>query len=1431
MGKKIRKLAAVLLAVVMAVSCMTGFAPQKVSAGEGQAADEASKTYVFEASSLTAFAAGAKADGDTEKAGTEQFFTLIYSAKSKVDSSSKIFDDSYKSSQRVNFGGKMTTAKNSVMFTTKGTAKVKVWWVEGGDDNRQIGILNAGGTQVAVTSDTVAKNATCISTLNLSEAGTYYLGGDINNNYIFKIEVTDTTGEEPAKPPRASWRGVAVPKIESAVQNGANIELVVNMPVNYNGADQVTVKMTNLAGTVFATKNSSKEGSVHNFVFTPEASGKYVFSPVASRENEPNKSGAAYVFDSFVLPLTAPVPVIEENVGNGSVAISWTATPEAEWYIVTVDGIEIDGTTAISADVDSSACTALISGLTAGTTYSIGLKAARINGDRSGIGETVEFTATADAARTWNFAAYGTSTNTKNNGYLENPDGSVTVYSEGGKGKIVPNSTDGIAFYYTTVDPVNENFVLTGKIHVDSWTFSNGQEGFGIMAADSVGVHGSTATVWTNSIMGMASKVEYMHDGAKISMKLGLGSLARLGVTADDVASFASTGVFNLSNGTTAAVPENFTTETLPLETSCAILGAGTYNIIGNATADVPGDRGEADITDLTFEIERNNTGYFVRYMDADGVLVGETKIYDIERTQLAAVDSDKVYIGFFAARNARITVGDIALATSDPATDEPAEQRQTDTKPLNVSFASADTANSRDYELVFLSNADGQVTITDDKGTVVAENAAVSAGVKARFVTAITTGTTVFTAQFTPAEGFMFDEYTALDSYETVNVYQTVTYKAFVRDVIYVAPDGSASGTGAKSSPLDIGTAVRSVAPGQTIVLLGGRYVLNDRITVARGIDGTAQAMINFIADPEAEERPVLDFNGIGGGITFGGSYWNISGFDVTGSANGQKGIQISGSNNVISDVRTYRNGNTGLQISRYSSSDSRDEWPANNLVLNCTSFLNADSGYEDADGFAAKLTVGEGNVFDGCIAAFNADDGWDCYAKVETGEIGRVTIKNCVAFMNGYDLDGGMNEITAGNGNGFKLGGESLSGYHTLIGSIAFANRAKGIDSNSCPDIQVYGSTSFDNGSYNVAFYTNNAVNTDFLADGIISYNKTSTVGEQIKLKGTQDESKVRAANNYYVGENTFVNDDWFVSLDTASVISAFKNYIITGSWTDADGFGIFRNEDGTIDMNGYLELTDAADPSSGARVSGTVNPVIKVAEEPEEEPKIEETVPVLPPLPIIKRVLPEEITLEEDETALGDVDETEPVEPVDIFTAQLTTFKDKHVVTWSEVEGAATYVIYSAKVMHRLKETARISAGKECIYEAVSTGRYMRKYRIVALAADGTVLDESILVYSASAENETYTGAEAVTVDETSIELKKGEKEKLGAGLVLIDKDKRSINGAKLKKLRFYTDNPTVALVSDNGTVIAVGKGKCNIYAVAANGLCAVVVAEVK
>ncbi len=150
--------------------------------------------YVLDSTvDLTTFIAGEKNDGDTEKVGTKDYFTIMYSESSKIDLSTKTFEDEYQGSQRINFGDIAAIDKNAIKFTTSKEAAVKVWWVEGGNNNRQITLLNEAGESVAVTSEILTKNATCISTLNVPEAGTYYLGSTIGNNYIFRVEVIEGT--------------------------------------------------------------------------------------------------------------------------------------------------------------------------------------------------------------------------------------------------------------------------------------------------------------------------------------------------------------------------------------------------------------------------------------------------------------------------------------------------------------------------------------------------------------------------------------------------------------------------------------------------------------------------------------------------------------------------------------------------------------------------------------------------------------------------------------------------------------------------------------------------------------------------------------------------------------------------------------------------------------------------------------------------------------------------------------------------------------------------------------------------------------------------------------------------------------------------------------------------------------------------------------
>ena len=1148
--------------------------------------------YVLDAAELATFSADTKKDGAEETAGTDKYFTIHYSAGTKVEAKEKEFTDGYKSVNRINFAGAVKKTQNSISFTTTGKAKVKVYW-GAADANREMAIINDSGKTIAVTEVKPAKDQLCCWEVTLEDAGTYYLGGSEKKNYIFRVEVTEGEQEEIS---RADWSTVAAPEIAEVKQSGGKIDITVKAVVGNDGADKIVITLQNEENTEVGNVTSSAKKDKHTVSITPDKSGTYTASVVATREGETDKAGNnKEVY--FSLPLATPVISSATSKGNGAVEVVWSAVKEATGYAVTATA---EGENEVSKMVTADETTALLEGLTVGKTYTINVVAVR--GEDETKPGTATVTVTAEAQRVWSKSTYGSSTDSKNNGVIGNAnDGKVTVYSEGGKGKIVPGSTDGLTFYYTAIDPETENFTLTADIHVDSWTLSNGQEGFGMMAADAVGSNGDGTAFWNNAYQAIATKVEYYWDGEdvttdssanKISMKLGLGAISRLGVTADDVAA--------IKNGT-ITMPAGYVSETTTLETGAATKGPGTYNLVGNWNKKAePTGNMENPLTDFRLQIQRNNTGYYLRYLDKDNKVIKEVRYYDLERTSLTQIDKDNIYVGFFASRNARITVSNIDLKTISPADDEKAEEREIEyVYPINT-IESPALSNSADYNLVYYGNADGTLVVKDQNGKEVL-NKEFKALTKETVALKLNSGKNTFTINFIPDKEYKPGEFKLMTSYDPVTINHTVEYKTVENNNIYVSPNGKSNAAGTKDAPMDIYTAVKIATPGQKILIKEGTYNLSGTVKVERGINGTADAMIYMIADPEAGSRPVLDFGGKCAGMILAGDYWYFQGFDVTRSADAQKGIQVSGNHNILDQIKAYKNGNTGIQISRYLGTDQFNQWPAHNTILNCSSYLNADKGYEDADGFAAKLTVGQGNVFDGCIAAYNADDGWDLFAKVQSGSIGVVTIQNCVAFKNGYILDENGREINAGNGNGFKMGGDSMPGAHVLKNSVAFANKAKGIDSNSCPDIKVYSSTTFDNESYNVAFYTNTAVNTAFAADGILSYKVSNKVAEQFKLLGTQNAADVKGVTNYYFDGSKTVNNNgkeaaasWFKSLDTASALK--------------DG-GTTRNADGTINMNGFLELTDEVPEGVGARMSGRTSGDITVTP---DEPKQDDSKP---------------------------------------------------------------------------------------------------------------------------------------------------------------------------------------------------------------------------
>ena len=1122
--------------------------------------------YTFDASAETAITtAEKKADIAAGKYGTEGYFTL--SGKVTRGNSSTFSAELAK--------GADDKEEGALTFTVTGTADVVVTATSTGSTNTSdLALVDASGNKIdGIKAVTGTKPETEIKYTNLV-AGTYSIiapkDGENNRGVrILKTVVTQTSGGE--RPARADWSGVVAPVLGDVTSKDGKITVPFTMVIGYDGADKVVVTMTDEAGKEVASESYAKDTTGASVTFTPSASGKYTFSIKAVRDGGADKTGAETKTADFVLPLATSAIGSIYNKGNGSVAVEWSAVKEATSYVVEYSN---DGKNWASLDA-ADKTEATIKGLTVGSEYSVRVVAKR--GEDSTTSKEATIKVTKEAQQKWGQITYGNGASSSKDSFTGSAnEGKVTIKSA--SGKLVPASFDGVSFYYTEV-PASQNFTLRAKVTVDSWTLSNGQEGFGLMAADKLGGSG-----WNNSYMAVASKTEYYWNeeakevttdssATKVSQKIGLASQEKTGVTKDNIAAIEAND--------TATVQANFKSTSYPLEQRYP----EAKNIIGNST-NTPADAG--DITEMYLTIQKNNTGYFVTYESADGSYSTTKKYYDTEA--LERIDSDYVYAGFFASRNATATFSDITFTTIDPKEDAPAEERPIEKVSVNTYVQSATATGSADYEFLFSANCDGTLSIEDAKGEVVVSDVEVKADtlVKPASVT-LNKGKNEYKINFTPAEGYKPNgEYSAMESYETVVIDHTVTYKTFgeAGQSIWVAPD--AKGSGSKEDPMSIYDAVKYVMPSQQIVLTEGTYKLESPLKIARGINGTADQMIYMVADPDAKTRPVIDFQGLCTGMTIGGDYWYFKGFDVTGSADGQKGLQVSGSHNTLDQIETYHNGNTGLQISRLNVTDTYAEWPSYNLILNCTSYGNADKGYEDADGFAAKLTVGDGNVFDGCIAHHNADDGWDLFAKVQTGSIGSVTIKNSIAYANGYLEDG----TNAGNGNGFKMGGDSMPGSHVLENSIAFANKAKGIDSNSCPDIKVKNCTSINNQGANVAFYTNSAKNTDFEATGVISFRTAKEdVAENIKPVGSQDLTKIYKATNFYwdtasktsfntpaAGEAvTTVSADWFASLDYSSILDGNKSVA-----------GIVRNADGTIALGNIFKLTDKAPAGVGADFS---------------------------------------------------------------------------------------------------------------------------------------------------------------------------------------------------------------------------------------------------
>ena len=369
-----------------------------------------------------------------------------------------------------------------------------------------------------------------------------------------------------------------------------------------------------------------------------------------------------------------------------------------------------------------------------------------------------------------------------------------------------------------------------------------------------------------------------------------------------------------------------------------------------------------------------------------------------------------------------------------------------------------------------------------------------------------------------------------------------------------FVSPTGSDKNPGTLEKPFaTVQRAQDAVAPGDTVFIRGGKYVMKEsQIGRRRKIwadvtfldkSGKPGKRIHYWA--YKDERPVFDFSAVKpagvriNAFYISGSWLHIKGLEVIGVQVTLTGhtqsicFENDGSHNIYELLSMH----DGQAIGIYSVRGG------DNLFLNCDAYRNHDFTSEDGkggnvDGFGCHPPKGgTGNVFRGCRAWFNSDDGYDCIGAREP-----VTFENCWAFYNGYS----PKFAKLADGNGFKAGGYGSTPVnrlpkpiprHTVRFCLAVRNKASGFYSNH----HIGGSDWFNNTAYR------NGSNFNMLCR--LADNRTDVDGYGHKLRNNLsynsrglisrlDRTKSDAANNSFTLDLKITDKD-FVSLDESELV----------------------------------------------------------------------------------------------------------------------------------------------------------------------------------------------------------------------------------------------------------------------------------------------------
>ncbi|MFJ2258148.1 right-handed parallel beta-helix repeat-containing protein [Streptomyces sp. NPDC087844] len=343
------------------------------------------------------------------------------------------------------------------------------------------------------------------------------------------------------------------------------------------------------------------------------------------------------------------------------------------------------------------------------------------------------------------------------------------------------------------------------------------------------------------------------------------------------------------------------------------------------------------------------------------------------------------------------------------------------------------------------------------------------------------------------------------------------------------VVPTQAQAATVVVSTTTDLTNALKNATAGTVIQVRAGTYY--PTATLQSTANGSSSSRIHL--QPYGSETVKIDGSNLPDGdwiFKLTADYWTVSGITFQNSPDSAVVCQSCAST-VWENIRTINGGDSGFTLTGDSTTD--------NTVRNIDSYGHYDAAThgENADGIAVKFGSGSGNLITGARLYNNSDDGLDFWSFSSP-----VTVEHTWAMGNGKNR--WSDSAFAGDGNGYKLGGDGEVVPHVINNSAAWDNAGSGFTENSNKGaIVINRTTAYANVKYGYYFAT-----------GAAKLGKNLAVSNGTAV--SRGSSVVSAGNNWDSGISTpsFRSTDASTTYNSRQSSGALPvtTFLTTGSTT---------------------------------------------------------------------------------------------------------------------------------------------------------------------------------------------------------------------------------------------------------------------------------------